>query len=417
MFLREAVQCVTGSVNNGAGAKPLRILLVHNRYQQAGGEDHVFSMEGALLEKHGHEVTRLVEDNQRIRQDGIISIALGTIWNHATYRNMGRLLRLWRPHVVHVHNTFPLLSPSVYHVVKRSGVPVVQTLHNYRLLCLNALLHRSGQPCDDCMGKFVPWLGIVHRCYRDSYAGSAVVAAMLVTHRFLKTWHNLIDVYIALTEVARQQFIRAGLPGEKIVVKPNFVAPDPGERNPEHVGDYALFVGRLSAEKGVKTLLKAWRLVHDVPLKIVGDGPLREDVLVQIRQNRWEDRVEWLGRRSRAEVFQLMKEARVLIVPSEWYESFPLTIVEAFASGLPVIGSRIGAIQEVVQDGRTGLHFNPGDPADLAAKIAWAYSHPVQLKEMGREARREFEVNYTAERNYELLMDIYRLAVQRAQTR
>lgn len=392
----------------------MRVLSVHNRYQQAGGEDQVFAAEAALLEGHGHDVSRLLEDNRSIGRANILSTAVGTVWNQAAHRRMCVVLEQVKPDLVHVHNTFPLLSPAIYYAVKRSGLPLVQTLHNYRLLCLNALLARSGQTCDACVGRFVPWPGIVRGCYRHSRAGSTVVAAMLVTHRLLHTWDRLVDVYIALTQFARNQFIEGGLPAEKIVVKPNFVAPDPGMREEGSDAGYALFVGRLTPEKGVLTLLRAWRSLPAVPLKIVGDGPLRGQVLTEIRQNGLDGRVELLGWHPREDVLRMMKEARVLVFPSTWYESFPVTLAEAFATGLPVIASKLGAVQEIVEDGRTGLHFRPDDAEDLAAKVEWAYSHPRRMAEMSREARAEFERKYTPERNYELLMQIYRRAIERA---
>ncbi|RMD58704.1 glycosyltransferase family 1 protein, partial [Candidatus Parcubacteria bacterium] len=219
------------------------------------------------------------------------------------------------------------------------------------------------------------------------------------------TWTEQVDCYIALTEFARRKFIEGGLPAEKVAVKPNFVYPDPGEGR--HEGDYALFVGRLSPEKGVRTILQAWRLLEGVPLKVVGDGPLRAGIEAFVRREGLEQ-VEVLGRRPREEVFRLMREARVLVFPSECYENFPMAVAEAFACGLPVIASRLGAMAEIVEDRRTGLLFEPGVPEDLAVKVEWAWNHPKEMAEMGREARREYQEKYTAEQNYEMLMQIYR---------
>jgi len=288
-------------------------------------------------------------------------------------------------------------------------VPVVQTLHNYRLLCPVALFFRDGRVCEDCMGKAVPWPGVVHRCYRGSRAASGVIAAMLTTHRALGTWTKMVDVYVALTEFAQDKFIEGGLPAEKIVVKPNFVAEDPG---PGGGSDgYALFVGRLSPEKGIETMLAAWdRLRTGVPLKIVGDGPLRDRV---IRAASRQPNVEWLGYKTVAEVHALMKRAGVLVFPSEWYETFGRVAVEAFAAGTPVIAANIGAVGELVEHGRTGLHFRPGDPEDLATRVGWALSHPAELGRMREEARAEYEAKYTAERNYRALMEIYEFALAR----
>jgi glycosyltransferase involved in cell wall biosynthesis len=386
----------------------VRILLVHNRYLQPGGEDTVFEAEKALLERMGHRVVTLVEDNARL--DGVhpIRAAVEAVWSRNAQRRLKRLIEVTRPHVIHFHNTFLRISPAVYYTVKGMGLPLVQTLHNFRLLCPGALLMRDGRICEDCVGKAVPLPGVVRGCWRESRLETSLVAAMLTVHRAMGTWSEQVDGYIALTEFARRKFIEGGLPAEKIAVKPNFVDPDPGAGR--HEGDYALFVGRLSPEKGVQTLLRAWRSLRGVPLKIVGDGPLRAEVEAFVRREGLTE-VELPGRRPREEVFRLMQEARVLVFPSEWYEGFGMTIAEAFACGLPVIASRLGAMAEIVDDGRTGLLFEPGNPQDLAAKVEWAWNHPNKMKEMAREARREYEEKYTAERNYEMLMAIYQQAI------
>ncbi|PTQ51397.1 MAG: Glycosyltransferase [Brockia lithotrophica] len=304
--------------------------------------------------------------------------------------------------MVHVHNTFPLASPAVFHALKAEGVPLVMTLHNYRLFCVNALFFRKGQVCEACLGR-LPWRGVIHGCYRESRLASSVVAGMLTVHRAIGTW-NLVDRFIALTEFARKKFIEGGIPPEKIVVKPNFVYPDPGPG--EGRGGYALFVGRLSPEKGIQTLLKAWELLGGrIPLKIVGDGPLAEEVSKASQKIRG---VEWLGRMPPEEVYALMGEAMFLVFPSEGYENFPRVFAEVFAKGTPVIASDIGAAGEIISHGRTGLHFRPGDPEDLAAKVEWLLGRPRELERMRREARAEYEAKYTAEKNYEQLMAIYR---------
>ncbi len=246
------------------------MLLLHNRYQQPGGEDQVFAAEGNLLEAHGHQVLRYTRHNDQVTDQNPLALAGATVWNQAVYRELRTLIRRERPQVAHFHNTLPMISPAAYYAARAEGVPVVQTLHNYRLLCPNALFYRDGQVCEDCLGKAVPWPGVVHACYRESRASSGAVATMLTAHRAIGTWKKAVDMYVALTEFARQKFVQGGLPAEKIVVKPNFIEPDPGSG--EGRGHYALFVGRLSQEKGVDTLLAAWeQLGEKVPLKIVGD--------------------------------------------------------------------------------------------------------------------------------------------------
>ena len=381
----------------------MRILSVHSRYQIRGGEDECRDAEVSLLREMGHLVEVYEENNERVAKLGSLRTAIRTVWSEEAHQTVRRRLTQQAYNVVHVQNFFPLISPSVYYAAKAEGVPVVQTLHNYRLLCPNALFFRDGHLCEDCLGKFVTSPGVLHACYRGSRAATGAVTAMLTAHRTMQTWTEMVDVYIALTEFARQKFIEGGLPAEKIIVKPNFVHPDPGSG--EGRGGYALFVGRLSPEKGVRTLLSAWKLLRGkVPLKIVGDGPLAAWVAEAAQQM---PGVDWLGRMPVAEVYDLMGEAAFLIFPSEWYETFGRVAIEAFAKGTPVIASNIGAIAELVDSGRVGLQFRPGDPEDLAAKVEWLLEHPVELAQMRREARTEFEAKYTAEKNYQQLMEIY----------
>jgi glycosyltransferase involved in cell wall biosynthesis len=382
-------------------------LLAHNHYQRPGGEDRVFAAETALLRQHGHEVMEYVEDNRRI--DGMSQFALATqaIWSRPTHDKLLRLLRDVNPSVVHFHNTFPLISPSAYSACRSAGIPVVQTLHNYRLLCPAATFFRSNHVCEDCLGKTPPWPGVVHACYRASRTQTAALTTMLTIHRGLRTWQDRVDGYIALTEFSRNMFVAGGLPPGRLFVKPNFVHPDPGMGNGE--GRYALFVGRLSPEKGLRTLSEAWHYLDGIPLKIAGDGPLMRQVQERVKAAKLEQ-VALLGWRDRQEVLGLIKGARFLIFPSECYENSPATILEAFACGTSVIASRLGAMAEIVEDGRTGFHFQPGDPEDLAATVQRAWTDTRRAQVMKVEARAEYESRYTAERNYRMLTDIYAMA-------
>ena len=387
----------------------MKILAVHNRYQRPGGEDQVFVDETALLEARNHRVVRYEVHNDQVKQVNRLTLAKDTVWNSSAYRELRALIRRERPHVVHFHNTLPLVSPAGYYAARAEGVPVIQTLHNYRLLCPVALFFRDGRVCEDCMGKAVPWPGVVHRCYRGSRTASGVIATMLTVHRALRTWDEMVDVYVALTEFARNKFIEGGLPAKKIVVKPNFVAPDPGQG--QGGGGYALFVGRLAPEKGTETMLAAWdRLGTKIPLKIVGDGPLRDQVVEAAAR---QSNVEWLGHRPVEDVHALMGKADMLIFPSQWYETFGRVAAEAFAAGTPVIAANIGAVAELVEHGRTGLKFRPGDPEDLVTQLEWALSHSSELRRMREEVRAQFEAKYTAEHNYRALMEIYEAALER----
>lgn len=384
----------------------MRVLLLHNLYQIAGGEDVVVQAEKALLEANGHQVALLEADNDAIASPiNQVITAANAIYSPSSKQKVRAEIAKFKPDLVHIHNFFPLLSPAVYDACQDAGVPVVQTLHNYRLLCLNAFLFRDGHPCEDCLGKFIPSPGVVHACYRGSRVGSSVVAAMLSVHRARGTWAKKVNAYIALTEFAREKFIQGGLPEKKLYTKPNFVT-DPGLG--EGRGNYALFVGRLSPEKGLDTLLTAWeRQSPPIPLKIVGDGPLATQV--QKAAERLKN-VEWLGRQPKEQVLALMKDAQFLLVPSQWYEGCLMVVLEAYAVGLPVIASELGSLYSLVTPGSTGLLFRPGDPEDLAAKVEWAISHPKALASMRLNARAEFEAKYTAAQNYQKLIEIYHLA-------
>jgi glycosyltransferase involved in cell wall biosynthesis len=386
----------------------MKIVVVHNYYQQLGGEDRVFTAETSLLEAKGHQVVRYTIHNDAIANMDSLQLARATVWNQEIYRELRQLLRQEKPQLVHFHNSFPLISPSAYHAVRAEGLPIVQTLHNYRLLCPSAVLFRQGQVCEDCLGNFVPWSGIVHACYRDNRAATGMVSAMLTLHRGLKTWTETVDLYIALSEFSRQKFVQGGLPADKILVKPNFVYPnlDTGKGS----GEYALFVGRLAPEKGVETLLAAWeKLPVNYRLKIVGDGPLQKRA---IQATTRMPEVEWLGWRAAEEVDELMGAAKILIFPSQWYETFGRVVVEAFAKGTPVLAADIGGVAELVESGRTGLRFRPGDAEDLALKVKWCWNHPTELAQMRQNARIEYETKYTADRNYQMLMSIYHQSVR-----
>lgn len=384
----------------------MRVLSVHNFYQQPGGEDYTFHSEVALLKQRGHEVVAYEDHNDRITS-GLLT-SLSSIWNHRTHQRLRVLGHQRKPDVAHFYNTFPLVSPAAYYTLRSQGIAVVQMLANYRLICPGATLLRNGRVCEECLEQKSLLPALRNRCYRGSLLATASVATMIGTHRVARTWNNAVDLYIAPTEFARNKFVEGGLPAERIVVKPHMLLPDPGVREGGE-GDYALFVGRLSEEKGVETMLDAWRDLSGVSLRIAGDGPLARTT--------WPAGVTWLGQQSRELVYAQIKNARVVIVPSTWYEIGPLTILEAFACGTPVIASNLGSMAERVRDGHTGLLFRPGDAGDLAEKVRYAFSHPEHLAAMRVNARREFEEKYTAERNYKMLISIYERAIENAERR
>lgn len=382
------------------------VALIHNYYQQPGGEDQVFAAEGRLLEQHGHRVARYTAHNDAIVGMNRLALARATIWNSAEQHKLRDFLRREEVRLAHFHNTFPLISPAAYTTCQELGVPVVQTLHNYRLICPNALLLRAKGICHDCVGKTLAWPGVLHACYRDSRLHSAGVAAMLAFHRWRHTWQERVDCYIALSNFSRQQLIAGGLPADKIVVKPNFLLSDPGPKS--DTGAYALFVGRLSEEKGVRTLLRAWHDVGAVPLKIAGDGPLMDEATAYVRQHNLTH-VELLGGQPHATILDLFKQARLLVFPSICYENFSITLLEAFACGVPVVASGLGSIAEMIDDGQTGLHAAVGNAEALAERVRWLWERPDTAFRMGREARATFEARYTATRHYQMIHDIYEM--------
>jgi glycosyltransferase involved in cell wall biosynthesis len=386
----------------------MRVLIVHNRYQQAGGEDTVVANEHALLENHGCE-TRLWSVSNDVIAGTLskITAAVRASYSRPARDELARVITEFSPTVVHVHNFFPLLSPSVYDACRTAGVAVVQTLHNYRTICAGALLTRDGHPCEDCIGAS-PYQGALHGCYRGSRIGSLAVARMVDTHRRRGTWSHKVDRFIALSEFAKSKFVKAGFPADRIQVKPNFTEDRPVS-GPGTRAD-ALYVGRLSSEKGIATALRAWNGL-EVSLRVVGDGPMRELV-----ENATGPRVVALGWKTPAEVSSEMAQAAFLIVPSVWPENFPVTIVEAFCQGLPVIASRVPALEEIIEDGATGLLFSVADADDLATKVRWAHQHPEAMRVMGANARRVYEERYSPSGNFRQLTKIYEAAIEQSRS-
>jgi glycosyltransferase involved in cell wall biosynthesis len=385
----------------------MKIATIHNTYQQPGGEDVVVAEETRLLESYGHKVVSYRRSNHELDDMSTVRrlIQIKDVVHSSRSKNdIQSLIRKEKPDVVHVHNTFLMISPSAYEACRQEGVPIVQTLHNYRLLCPAATLSREGVVCEECIhGDF--WSGIRHGCYRNSSSMTSVVAAMLKFHQQRGTWKESVDGYVALSEFARDKFTHGGLPAEKIHVKPNFVGSDPGPKTGS--GEFVLFVGRLVPEKGPDLLLSAWGHLKNAPkLMIIGDGPSRDALQRQIESTHLRN-VRIMPWMPKNEVMEAIQKASVLVVPSTWYEGFPMTIVEAFACGTPVICSRLGALQEIVTDECTGLHFRAGDALDLADKVESLLGNSERVARMGREARQRFEERYTAPKNYLKLMNIY----------
>lgn len=354
----------------------------------------------SLLRTQGHEVDFLTANNKDVNEDRPLRSALGAIWSTRGAEVMRERIERFRPDVIHVHNTFPLLSPSILHAAQGQRVPVVLTLHNFRLMCVQAMFLREGGVCEDCLGG-IPWRGVVRRCYRGSRTQSAVLATNLLVHRMLGTYRSTVSRFVALNEFCKGKFIQGGLPEARIFIKPNFVDADPIQECERSGG---LFVGRLSPEKGLSTLRDAVALLSGVSIDVLGEGPERMTA-------EGAAGLRMLGSAPPEQVRAHMLRAAFLVMPSIWYENFPRTLVEAFGAGLPVLASRIGALAEIVKDGRTGLLFEPGSAEDLAAKIQWARMNQDAMRTMGRNARQEYETKYTPEVNYRQLVGIYRSAL------
>lgn len=395
----------------------MKILQVHNFYQAPGGEDQVCAAEYELLASRGQQVEQYFAQNDAIREMSGIRVGLKTIWNSGMYTSFRSLIARIRPDILHVHNTFPLISPAVYYAAAAERVPVVQTLHNYRLLCPAATFFRQGRICEECLHARVPYQSVLHACYRHNRPATAAAASMLITHRILGTWKTKVGTYIALTNFSKSKFVEGGLPADRIAVKPNCLINDPGVGAGD--GEYALFAGRLADEKGVRPMLNAWqRLGSAIQLRIAGDGPLQGWVKDRIAELPPAARanVQWLGHCNRDTLTELYQHAAFTIFPSQYYEALPMTIIESLACGTPVIASGLGSMNEIITDGVNGFHFRPGDQDDLVHRVQAAFARPDQLQAMRRSARLCFEQNYTPERNYGLLMQIYQKAMQNGKT-
>lgn len=387
----------------------MKILQIHNEYQHFSGEDVVVAAEKHMLEQYGNEVIQWIPKSSSIKKLNLLlkaKVALKSSWSRSSYQHVSEILRTHQPDLVHVHNTIPLISPSVYTACQTFRTPVVTTLHNFKLICPGAYLYRDNKVCEDCLGKIIPYPAVLNSCYRNNRLQSTIASAGLTFNKLRGTYENDVDIYIALTRFSRQKFIQGGLPPHKVAVKPNFISENisPGK----HQGKYALFVGKLLSYKGIETVLKAWDMLDgDIPLKIVGQGPL--EILLR---GSLPSGVEYLGSLARDQVLELMQEATVLVFPSEWYEGFPMTITEAFATGCPVVAARMGAASEIIKDGLSGWHFDPGNSADLARVVQEAWSNSKELLRRGNLARKQYNECYSMEKNYEITMRIYESAIK-----
>lgn len=394
---------------------PIKTLLLHNFYRSAApsGENQVFEMERDLLRRRGHHVEVFTRHSDEIAGQGIqgaIKGATSTPWNPFSASGLRTRVSCFGPDIVHAHNTFPLLSPSVFPAAK--GTARVLTLHNYRLFCAAAIPMRDGRVCTDCLDRRSVLPGLRHGCYRGSRVATVPLAASIALHRFRGTWETDVEAFIALSEFQRQRLVDAGLPAERVHVKPNFYPGQPVTVPWHEREDRVVFVGRLSAEKGMRTLLGAWALWgRDAPdLRIVGDGDLR----LPLEEAARGLPVEFLGHLRPEEAELEISRARLLAVPSECFEGFPMVLREAFALGTPAAVSNIGPLPDFVREPESGCVFEPGHPDSLLNAVRSAWETPGLLERWSRGARAAFEQKYTEDANYAMLIKIYEQAIERA---
>jgi len=387
----------------------MKVLLAHCYYRSSApsGEDSVFISEKTLLESQGVEVITLEKYNDNVNVStlmGSIKTAMNTTWSNVSYKEVVQLIHEHKPDVAHFHNTFPQLSPSVYKACSDNGVAVVQTLHNYRIVCPSAMLLRDGKSCELCLNDSIfPVHSLKYNCYRGSLLATSSLALMIARNRVNGVYTKCVNRYISLTAFAKERFIRGGIPANRIVVKPNFLSHETCIN--ENKENYVVFVGRLSDEKGIKTLIETWKIVDDLKLKVLGDGHLREeleDICVRNNLN-----VEFMGYCSQEKVLEVVNKAIFQIIPSECYEGFPMSVLEAFSCRTPVIASRLGSLGEIISDGETGILFEPGNSKDLLSKINVLLADEGYRINLALNARKQFVEKYSEEVNFKLLMDIY----------
>jgi glycosyltransferase involved in cell wall biosynthesis len=388
----------------------MRVAMLHNRYRsgQPSGENTVVDQTADFLRSSGHSVELYEQHSDTIAEMSGKDRALlpfRSVWSFAAERDLTSRLQQRRPDIVHVHNTFPLWSPSVLRATRKAGLPVVATLHNFRLMCANAVLQRDGRPCESCVGK-IPWRGAVHGCYRESTVQSLPLVAGITAHQGLRTWQRYVTTLIAPSEFVRSRYVAGGFPADRIVVKPHAVAFAGQVRTGP--GEAVVFLGRLTEDKGFADLLEAWDSSLG-QLVVVGDGPLRAAADARAAV---DPSVRVLGALPWAESMDVVRTARAVVVPARSYEAFGLVVVEAFAHGVPVVASRIGALAELVEDGVTGALAEPGDPVSLRSALRLV-TDPVTSVTCGERARQVYLKRFTPERDLAATERIYADAIAR----
>jgi len=386
----------------------VRVLTVHNYYRNRGGEARTLESEKKVMESKGHHVCVYSRDNKEISDSRLIQLwqlAVNVFFSLRTYREVTKLIRRFAPDVVHIHNVFPLISPSVYFAVKRCRIPLVQTLHNYRLGCPNGLfLDIKGEVCEKCISG-----NILHavwkRCLHGNFGQSLAVSLSLGLHSMLRTFHK-VDVFVSPSRFLKGKMMEAGIPEEKIRVKPHFMATRTMSVSQTYE-PYAVFMGRVAREKGVMMMLQVFKERKDLGLKIIGEGPLLEKARHFIKKNRLSH-IECLGYISSEERFEAVKRAAFLLFPSLYYENFPYVLMESLTLGVPVIASSIGGVPEIVEDKQNGLLFSPGSVEEMTHRINMLLRDPSLLEKMRKQAREKADLVFSEKKGYLELLDMYR---------
>lgn len=375
----------------------MRILQAHNYYKLSGGEDTVVANEKKMLEEQGHEVLTYYRYNTEIDDYSLwdkAKLVNSTTWSDKTYQEVTQLLQETKPEVCHVHNFLPLISPSIYTACQDAGVSVVQTLHNYRLICTNALFLREGKVCEDCLGK-TAYHSVTKKCYRNSYLQTYTIARMIEQNKKKGTWKNAVDAYLCFTEFAKDKFVTQGYPADKIHIKPNFVEVQPTETIEKE--DYFVYVGRLEENKGIR-LLEHLASKFDCSIKIIGAGELSLNKHTNL---------ECIGKKTHSETLDYIRKAKALLFPSLCYEGMPMTILEAFASRTLVIASNLGAMKTMIDHGYNGLLFDIQNIDDFIEKVKFVAEESEKVEQIVTNAFEGYQSHYNRNANYDILMNLY----------
>lgn len=378
----------------------MKVLMLHNRYKQLGGEDICTDAEVALLRANDVEVDTFFLDNDIVDNLNKVKLALNTVWSRYYYKALIEKINKGKYDIIHVQNFFPLFSPSIFYAAKKTGTKVVMTVHNYRLICPNGLMYVNNNICQECVGKTLATPSLFKKCYRDNYLATGVTAAMLGFHNMMQTWNNKIDGYICITDFVKKQLQLGKIREDKLFVKPNFVTVEIAPVfNPE---DYYIFVGRIAVEKNIELLLKTFEK-NKKKLLIAGDGPMKDIVIKSAEKH---SNIVYLGKLSLSDTYKKIAYAKAFIFPSKWHEPFGRTIIESFAHGTPVIGSSLGGITELIEDGYNGYLFNPYIASDLDAAIN-KLEESKDSNSLRHHAYLTYQTKYTEDINFKMLIDIY----------